>query len=56
MSSYVCGYAAALPPERVEVCGSQPAGAGSDGPKGCCVSLQRGLQGHASFGTARQEA
>jgi hypothetical protein len=45
-----------LPLEGAEVRGSKPADAGLDGPKGCCVSQQRGLQGNASLGAARREA
>ncbi|MCY1165373.1 hypothetical protein D9M73_52790 [compost metagenome] len=45
-----------LPPEGAECRGSEPACAGLDGTKSCCVSQQCGLQGHASFGAARQEA
>ncbi len=45
-----------LPPEGAEGRGSTPACAGVDGPKSRCVSQRRGLQGHASFEAARQEA
>ncbi len=45
-----------LPPEGAECRGSKPACAGLDGTKNCRVSRQCGLQGHASFEAARQEA
>ena len=45
-----------LPPEGAECRGSEPAFAGLDGTKNCCVSQQCGLQDHASFEAARQEA
>ncbi len=45
-----------LRPEGAECRGSEPARAGSDGTKSCCVSQQRGLQDHASFEAARREA
>ncbi len=45
-----------LPPEGAECRGSKPACAGLDGMKNRCVSWRCGLQDHASFEAARQEA
>jgi hypothetical protein len=45
-----------LPPEGAACRGSEPACAGLDGTKNCCVSQQCGLQDHASFEAALQEA
>ena len=45
-----------LPPEGAECRGSKLACASLDGTKNCCVSQQCGLQDHASFEAARQEA
>ena len=45
-----------LPPEGAECRGSKPARGGLDGTKRCCVSQQRGLQGHACLEAARRQA
>ena len=45
-----------LPPEGAECRGSEPACAGLDGTKYCCVSQQYGLQDHAGLEAARREA
>jgi len=45
-----------LPPKGAECLGSEPARAGLDGAKSCCISQQCGLQGRACFKAARRRA